>query len=170
MESSGIQVILPNMIEFIPMIVAFTIVAIVLWKFGWPKFEGMLEARKTSIESALKDSEEKRIEAENLLQEYKQKLQEAEATADEIVTQAKLSGIEIGKKIEQEAKDSANRTAEKAKLSIEQKQKVAEHDLKTQAVDVALTAVKKFVSSDLSGEQHRKIIEKYINEAGSLKA
>lgn len=30
MESSGIQVILPNMIEFVPMLIAFIVVAIVL--------------------------------------------------------------------------------------------------------------------------------------------
>lgn len=170
MESSGIQVILPNMIEFIPMLIAFIIVAIVLAKFGWPKFEGMLEKRKSSIETALKESEEKRVQAEELLEEYKQKLIDAENEADEIVSNAKTTSLELGSKIEQSARENAERTAEKAQLSIDQKQKAAEHELKSQAVDVAMSVVKKFVSNDLTDDQHRQIIEKYIKEAGSLKA
>ena len=42
-ESAGISAILPDMLEFIPMLVAFIILLIILGKFVWPKFEGMLE-------------------------------------------------------------------------------------------------------------------------------
>ena len=170
MENSGISVILPNMIEFIPMLIAFIIVAIVLWKFGWPKFEGMLEARKSKIEDDLKESESKRIEAEKLVEDYKKKLEEAEKQADEIIKEAKLSGSEIGKDIEESAKKQAESTTEKAKLTIEQQKKAAEQDIKTKSVDIAIAAVKKFVSKDMTDAEHRKLIEKYVKEAGSLKA
>ena len=33
-QKSGIEVVLPNMIEFVPMLVAFIVVAIILGKFG----------------------------------------------------------------------------------------------------------------------------------------
>lgn len=41
-EGSGVAAILPQMDEFIPMLVAFIILWIILAKFGWPLFEGML--------------------------------------------------------------------------------------------------------------------------------
>ena len=41
-KAAGINAILPQMEEFIPMLVAFIILWIVLAKFGWPLFEGML--------------------------------------------------------------------------------------------------------------------------------
>lgn len=170
MESSGIQVVLPNMIEFIPMLIAFVIVAIVLYKFGWPKFEQMLEARKDKIEGALKESEEKRIEAEQLAQSYKEKLEEAQNQADEILKEAKLKGIEIGKKLEDDAKQQAEVTTQKAKLAIEQDRKAAEQSIKSQSVDVAIASIRKLLTDDLTDDQHRKIIEKYVNESGSLKA
>ena len=170
MESSGIQVILPNMIEFIPMLIAFIIVAIVLWKFGWPKFEGMLEKRKNTIEDALKQSEENKVQSEKLLEEYNQKLVLAEKQADDIIQDAKQTGVQLGKNIEDAAKKQADMVAQKAQSAIEQKKKTAEYEIKEQAVDIALFAVKKFVSSDLTDEQHRKLIEKYVKEAGSLRA
>ena len=55
-------------------------------------------------------------------------------------------------------------------MAINQQKKAAEQDIKTQAVDIAMTAVKKFVSTDLDDKEHRKLIEKYVKEAGSLKA
>ena len=41
-EGQGIGAILPHMDEFIPMLVAFIILWIILAKFGWPLFDGML--------------------------------------------------------------------------------------------------------------------------------
>ena len=44
--------------EFIPMLVAFIILWIVLAKFGWPLFEGMLNKREETIKNSLEKSEE----------------------------------------------------------------------------------------------------------------
>ena len=64
-ESGGISAILPNMTEFIPMLIAFIIVAIILWKLGWPMFEKMLAKRETTIKEALEKSEAAREESED---------------------------------------------------------------------------------------------------------
>ena len=52
-EGSGVAAILPQMDEFIPMLVAFIILWIILAKFGWPLFEGMLVKRETTIKDCL---------------------------------------------------------------------------------------------------------------------
>ena len=56
-EGGGVAAILPQMDEFIPMLVAFIILWIILAKFGWPLFEGMLVKRETTIKDALEQSE-----------------------------------------------------------------------------------------------------------------
>lgn len=170
MESSGIQVILPNMIEFIPMLLAFIIVALVLYKFGWPKFEEMLDKRKNKIEDSLKEAEEKNLESERLLQENKDKLAQAESSADEIIRDAKISSTEIGNKIEDKARQQAESIQNKANLAIEQQKRAAEQEIRTQAVDIAFSAIKKFISEDMTDDEHRKVIEKYVQEAGRLEA
>ena len=70
-EGSGVAAILPQMDEFIPMLVAFIILWIILAKFGWPLFEGMLVKRETTIKDALEQSEKARVESERVLAEYK---------------------------------------------------------------------------------------------------
>ena len=73
-EGSGVAAILPQMDEFIPMLVAFIILWIILAKFGWPLFEGMLVKRETTIKDALEQSENARVESERVLAEYKRQL------------------------------------------------------------------------------------------------
>ena len=51
-QEGGISAILPDMAEFIPMLIAFIILWIILAKFGWPMFAGMLEKR--SVGEAVK--------------------------------------------------------------------------------------------------------------------
>ena len=63
-EGAGINAILPQMEEFIPMLVAFIILWIVLAKFGWPLFEGMLNKREETIKNSLEKSEEARQESD----------------------------------------------------------------------------------------------------------
>ena len=48
-NAGGITAILPDLNEFIPMVVAFLIVAVVLGKFGWPVLENIIEKRESSI-------------------------------------------------------------------------------------------------------------------------
>lgn len=62
------------MSEFIPMLVAFIILWIVLAKFGWPVFDKMLEKRANTIRDDLKNAEEARQESERVLAEYQQQL------------------------------------------------------------------------------------------------
>lgn len=167
-EKTGMQFVLPNMIEFIPMLIAFIVVAIVLYKFGWPKFEAILDERKSTIEGALKESEEKRIEAEKLLESYKKQLADANAKADKIINDAKLDGAKLSSKLEAEGKEKADMQLSKAKLSINQSKKKAESEIKEQAIDIATAALVKLVSNDLTTDQHKELIKKYILEAGSL--
>ena len=51
-DTGGISAILPDMLEFIPMLIAFIILWIILAKFGWPMFNGMLEKRENTIISS----------------------------------------------------------------------------------------------------------------------
>ena len=168
-QQSGISVILPKMVEFVPMVIAFIVVAIILAKFGWPAFEGMLQKRQDKIKAELKASEDKRIEAENLLEDYKKQLEIVERQCDEMIVEARDVSVNTAAHIEKEAKINAKAAIDKAKLSISQDKRVAEQQLKSDAVDIAVSVVTKIVGEDMTDDEHRKLIAKYVDEAGSLK-
>ena len=168
--AGGLSVILPNMLEFVPMLVAFIILWIILAKFGWPMFNGMLEKRENTIREALKKSEEAQIESERVLQEYKQQLADAKAQAAQIISDARATGEAVKADISAKAQSEAEDMIAKAKVAIEAEKKQAVAELQGSVVDISVDVAAKLIGEDLTEGEHRKIIERYVSEAGSFNA
>ena len=64
----------------------------------------------------------------------------------------------------------ADNMIEKAKAAIDSERKAAISDLQGTAADLSISVVARLVGEDLSDDDHRKIIERYVNEAGSFNA
>ena len=169
-EEGGIGKILPDMNEFIPMVIAFLIIAIVLAKFGWPMFEGIMVRREAAIKESLEKSEAARIESEKLLEEYKKQLADAKSQAAQIVADAKKTGESVKADIESKAQIEAANMIEKARVAIEAEKKQAVSELQGSVADLTVSVTARIVGEDLSDDEHRAIIERYVNEAGSFNA
>ena len=169
-EGSGVAAILPQMDEFIPMLVAFIILWIVLAKFGWPLFEGMLVKRETTIKDALEQSEKARVESERVLAEYKRQLEEAKAQSAKIIADAKATGEAVKADITNKAQAESAQMIEKARGAIEAEKKAAVAELQGSIADLSVDVASRLVGHDLNDDEHRKIIEHYVTEAGSFNA
>ena len=163
-SSGGLSAILPDMAEFIPMLVIFILLWIVLAKFGWPKFEAMLEKREMTIKDSLEKSEQARVESERVLEEYKRQLEDAKAQAAQIVADAKKTGEAVKADITVKAQ------SEKAHNAIEAEKKAAISELQGSVADLSVSVASRLIGEDLNDAEHRKIIERYVNEAGSFNA
>ena len=169
-EKTGLAVILPDMNEFIPMLIAFVVIAIILAKFGWPMFEGMLEKREKTIAEALQKSEEARIESERVLAEYQTQLAEAKSQAAKIVADAKETAEAVRADITKQAQEESAAMIEKARIAIEAEKQTVMNDLRNSVADLSVDVASRLVANDLNDDEHRKIIERYLNEAGSFHA
>lgn len=167
-EEAGINAILPQMDEFIPMLIAFLILWFVLAKFGWPVFENMLSRRENTIKDALAKAEEARLASERAMEEHEDQLNEAKALAAQIVADAKKSGEALQADITATAQKQADEMIEKARAAIEFEKKAAVQELQDSVADMSIAVASRVIGSDLSDAEHRAIIERYINEAGSL--
>ena len=169
-EGGGIEAILPKMNEFIPMLVAFIILWIVLAKFGWPIFEGMLEKREKTIKDSIEKSEAAKEESERVLAEYKKELAEAKTQAATIIADAKKTAEAAKADIASQAQKEAEELIAKARGAIESEKKAAIAELQGSVADTSIAVASKIFGSDLSDEEHRQLIERYVNEAGSFHA
>lgn len=169
-EKTGIALILPDMTEFIPMVVAFIVVAILLGKFGWPVVDNIITKREDLVREALKKSEEAQIEAERTLQEYQTQLAEAKAQASQIVADARATGEAVKADITAQAQAEAADMIAKAKVAIEAEKKAAITELQGSIADTSIAVAAKLIGNDLSDDEHRAIIERYVNEAGTFNA
>lgn len=169
-STGGIAAILPDMNEFIPMLVAFIVVAIILAKFGWPVLDNILATREASIKEALEKSEEARIESERVLEEYREQLAQARQEATTIVAEAKKSGEALVADATEKAKAEAEAIVAKAHASIETEKKAAIAELQSSVADLTVAVTAKIIGEDFSDAEHRKLIESSIAKAGNLDA
>jgi len=169
-EGGGINAILPHMDEFIPMLIAFLILWVILGKFGWPIFSGMLKKRENTINDAIEKSEAAKVESERVLQEYKKELAEAKSQAANIVAEAKKTGEAAKADITAQAQKEAADMIEKARSAIEAEKKAAIAELQGSVADTSIAVASKIFGGDLSDDEHRQLIERYVNEAGSFNA
>lgn len=169
-EGGGISAILPQMDEFIPMLVAFIILLIILGKFGWPMFQGMLDKREATIKDSLEKAEEARIEAERALTEYKAQLEDAKAQASQIVAEAKTTGEAVKADITAKAQAEAEQMIAKARTAIEAEKQAAVADLQASVADMSISVASRLIGENLSDDEHRAIVARYVNEAGSFNA
>ena len=161
-QEGGISAILPDMAEFIPMLIAFIILWIILAKFGWPMFAGMLEKRENTIREALKKSEEAQIESERVLAEYNKQLADAKAQSAQIIADARSVGEAVKADITAQAQTEAADMIAKAKAAIEAEKKQAT------VADTSVDVAARLIGEDLTEGEHRAIIERYVKEAGSF--
>lgn len=169
-ETAGISAILPAMDEFIPMLVAFLILLAILVKFGWPMFNGILEKRETTIREALEKSEQARIESERVLAEYQDKLIEARQEAATIISEAKQQAEAQRAATTAKAQEEAEKIIAKAREAMQAEKTAAIAELQASVADIACAAMTRVVQEDFTDADHRKLIEKSIEEIGTLNA
>ena len=141
-----------------------------LGKLGWPAFAAMLDKREKTIKDSLEKSEAARIESERVLEEYKQQLAEAKTQAAQIVADAKKTGDSVKADITAKAQEEAGDMIAKAKAAIEAEKKAAIAELQGSVADTSIAVASRLIGSDLNDDEHRAIVERYVNEAGSFNA
>ena len=158
------------MSEFIPALIAFLIIWAVLAKFAWPAVTGILDKRQETIKNNLDEAEAAKIEAQRSLDEYKQQLADARREAAGILDEARRAGEQVKADITAQAQAQADEMIAKAKKSIEKEKLAAIADLQGSVAELSVAVAGRFIGEDLSDADQRKLIEKYVAEAGTLDA
>jgi F-type H+-transporting ATPase subunit b len=167
-EPNNLALLIPNIWEFIPMLIAFIVLWIIFAKVAIPPLMGILDKRAKVISDDLKAAEDAKIESEKVLAAHKAEMDEAKRQASEIVAEAKKTAEAVRAQITEQANAEAQTMIKKAKDAIESEKKAAIADLQAQAADLTVAVAGKLIGSDLSDAEHKQIIERYVNEAGSL--
>ena len=167
-EKSGLALLMPNMVEFIPMVIAFLLLWVVFAKFAYPTVMGMIDKRANTIKENLQSAEDSKIEASKLEEQRKKELDGAKSEAAQIVEDAKKSAKAQSSQIQADAQDQAKAMLDKASVVIANDRQMAAAELQKSIADISIAVAGKLIGKDLSDEEHRKIVERYVEEAGSL--
>ena len=167
-DDMGMRLLIPKLSEFIPALVAFLVIWFILAKFAWPQVSGMLDKRAETIKESLANAEASRIEAQRLLEEYKAQIAEARKESAEILAEAKRSGEHLRAEMAAKAQAEADQIVAKARQAIEREKIQALGELQSSVADLSVSVAGRLIGVGLSDDEHRKLIEKYLLEVGSL--
>ncbi len=151
-------------------LVAFLIFVGVMLYMGVPGLIARgLDARADAIRAELDQARELRQEAEALLADYKQKAKEAETTAKSIIEQAEVEAEALAAESRAALKESIERRTKLAEEKIGRAEAQAVSDVRTKALEVALSAAEKILAEKSTGATADALIDEGIKSvAGKL--
>ena len=169
--AGGADILIPKMAEFIPALIAFLIILIVLAKMAWPQILATMEEREKRIADSLDEAEKTRQKAIADRKASDDIVTDARRQAAEIVLAARQDAEAERTRILADAHAEAEDILAKAHTSAEEERRSIYADAAASIAGLSVSVASKIVAKTLDedGEQ-RRLIERYIEEAGSLNA
>ena len=142
--------------------IAFVIAfAFLVWKAS-PVIMRMLDSRAARIKTDLEEAAKLRNDARRTLAEFQQRQRDALKEAEGIIAQARLEAERVAQAAERDLAAALERRQQQAveKISLAEAKALAE--VRNQAVDVAIAAVRRILADDLTAARKNTLIDEAI--------
>ena len=156
-----------NLKDLIFAIANFLILVLVLGKFLYKPFLGILEKRKQTIEDAFTNAEATNRKADEKYEAYTKKLARAEAESREIINNARLKADDQANMIVEEARAEAARIKLKAETEALRAKEKALRDVREQIGQLAILAAEQILEKEIAAEGQEEILDKVLEKAGT---
>jgi F-type H+-transporting ATPase subunit b len=162
--SSGSFLITPNVGLMIWTLLLFGISMYVLAKLAFPRISEALERRQTAIDDSIDAADRARRQADELLAEYRERLKDSRAQADEIVSRARTAAETHEREAQEEAKVKREQLMEQTRRDIETETRRAIQEIRHEVADLTVMATEKVTRKTLTDEDQRRLVEEALSE------
>jgi F-type H+-transporting ATPase subunit b len=162
--SSGSFLIKPNVGLMVWTLLLFGISMYVLAKLAFPRITQALDKRQHMIEESIDQAEQIRHEADELLAEYRERLQAARRQADEIIDRARKAAETREHESEAEAGKRREELMERARRDIETETRRAIQEIRREVADLTVLATEKVTRKVLTPEDQRRLLDEALQE------
>ncbi len=162
--SSGSFLITPNVGLMIWTLLLFVVSMYILWKVAFPRISEALDRRQHAIEASIDAAEQTRKDADDLLAEYRERLKESRAQAEEIVDRARKAAQAHEKESGEEAEKRRERMMEQTRREIETETRRAIQEIRREVADLTVMATEKVTRKTLTEEDQRRLVEDALSE------
>ncbi len=148
-------------------IVNFLVLLYLLRRFMWGPIMSTLDRRAAKIREGLELTESARLEREQLKQEVEKVLGEARREAAAIAERTTKAAEAAAADIRVQAKTEADRIREKGRTDAQHLHDQALAQLRSEVASMVVLAASRILGREISAEQHRALIERSLEEAGT---
>jgi F-type H+-transporting ATPase subunit b len=161
---SGNFLVTPELGLMLWTLLAFGITLILLRKLAFPRIQDALEKRSRAISESIDAAERTRQEADQILNEYRERLREAREQADEIVARARKAADRTQDDARIHAKETREEMLEDARRDIEQETRRSIGVIRREVADLTVLATEKVTRKTLDDDDHKRLIEEALQE------
>jgi F-type H+-transporting ATPase subunit b len=163
-DQSSNFLVSPNVGLMIWTLLAFLVALWILRKFAWPQIASALDRRQRAIEESIDLAERTKSEAQQLLEEYRERLREARAQADEIVARARKAAEVHERETLDEARERREELLEQTRRDIQAETRRAIQEIRGEVADLTVMATEKVTRKVLSEDDQRRIVDEALQE------
>jgi F-type H+-transporting ATPase subunit b len=163
-SGSGSFLVSPNVGLMIWTLLVFGISLYLLRKLAFPRIAEALDKRQHMIEDSIDTAERTKSEAEELLQEYRERLAEAREQADEIVARARKAGEVHEREATEAAKHKREELLAQTRRDIEAETQRAIQEIRNEVADLTVRATEKVTRKTLTPEDQRRLVDEALGE------
>ncbi len=156
-------------VNFFTMIAAWCnllILFLFLKKLLFKPLKSMIDSRQKEIDDMYADAEGSRAQAAELKVEYEARLENANSESEEILKGAMRRAKLREEEILREANDRAARTIERAYEQVELEKKRAINEVKNEVSEMAIGIAAAVIERDVKSEEHKELIDSFIEKMG----
>jgi len=147
--------------------VSFTILLIILYKFGLPPIFELLEERERRIKEDLDRAEQARVEAEAKLAEYERRLGQAQAEAQTILEEARLHAQRQAEENQKRAEQQAASMIRNAQEEMARESGRLRDELRAETIGLVMAVAERILARRLTAEDDRRLIDEALTAAQS---
>ncbi|HEY7961794.1 MAG TPA: F0F1 ATP synthase subunit B [Solirubrobacteraceae bacterium] len=164
LASTGNFLVKPGIGLMIWTLIVFGVSMLLLARLAFPRISEALERRQKAIEASIDAAQHTREEAEEILAEYRERLLQARAQADEIVQSARQMGETHERDAKEHARELAAEAARRAERDIEAATQRALGELRREVADLTILATEKVTRKTLDGADQKRLVQEALGE------
>jgi F-type H+-transporting ATPase subunit b len=144
--------------------VVFGLTLFILWKVAFPRIGEALDKRQKAIEDSIDHAERTKVEADELLREYRERLSDARGQADEIVARARRTAEAHEAEIQTQARAKREEMMEQTRRDIEAETRRAIQQIRAEVADLTVLATEKVTRKSLDSADQKRLVEEALAE------
>ena len=145
--------------QAIASLVIFLILFILLGKYAWKPIVAQIQRREEDIQSKIDVAEKRQAKAEELLEDYNERLNDIDARSDQMLAEARKAAATETQRILNDARRQAEKVTTVAKNDILSATQDARKELKRETATLAAQIAGEVLQKDLTPEDHQRLID-----------
>jgi len=161
--------VLPDKTELLWGSIFFLILFVAMSKLVFPKVRATMEKRRLAIQGQLEEAERAKREADTVLDQYRQQLNDARTEVARIIEEGKKTAEALRKDLSEKAETEAQQIVQRARQDVAGERDRAIAELRGTLGDLSIQLAQRVIEKELtSPDAQRALVERAIDElAGS---